>query len=735
MSPDRVAAPPRLGAAILRWTLPPGVTGESIKGDLDDEHRALQRSVPGRSFRTWYVGEALKLGARYGALRLVAAVSSFAGRLSGSGGMGLGERLLHEAGQSLRLFWRTPGLALFAVVAMGLGIGATSTMFSVSHGLLRDLPYVEADRLVYVGWSRSGSSDDRVELNAAELLEWRTSQSTLEALAAVRPVSMDLSGGDDPPERVSGAQVTSDAFDALRVRPAMGRGFLPEETASGGPDVVILGHGLWTRRYGGDPEVLGRIVRVNGKDRTVVGIMPEGFRFPELQDLWTPMQVVPDTAAPGEGARLYRAFGRVRAGASVDEARASFGTLGRRLAQAHPQAYGRIAPRVIPYYEYFVGADAVIVMNTLVVIASFVLLIACAAVANLLLSRAVGRSRELAVRSALGASRGRIMSQLLGESLLIAAFGGILGVVVAWSGAELFQRSLADQLPFYWMDCRIDGAVLAFVGVLVLAAGVLAGIVPALRVSRAGASVALRDGGRTASSLRLGRVSRVLVVSEVALSFGLLTTAGMMSKGPFVYGRPEPRFEGTGALTAELSLRRDTYPEAADWSRFSRELLARLDDTPGGQAATLTTSLPGLPSNTTGVQFKDATYAREEDVPPARVGFVAPEFFRTLGVEALEGRLFDERDDANTEAVAIVNRSFAQRFFPGQSALGRQVRTGGHRAGQVIGHAQLEGRPVGCEQLRQAHDLHAGPHPPELREPLQAVLEDRLVDQRAPAGL
>jgi len=332
---------------------------------------------------------------------------------------------------------------------------------------------------------------------------------------------------------------------------------------------------------------------------------------------------------------------------------------------------------VIPYYEYFVGRDAVMVMNTLVVIASFVLLIACAAVANLLLSRAAGRSRELAVRSALGASRGRIMGQLLGESLLIATFGGILGVIVAWSGAELFQRALADQLPFYWMDCRIDGTVLAFVGLLVLAAGVLAGIAPALRVSRAGAGEALRDGDRGSSSLRLGRLSRVLVVSEVALSFGLLTTAGQMSKGPFVYGRGDPRFEGARTLTAELGLRRDAYPEAADWSRLSQQLLARLNAVPGVRAAALTTTLPGVPANTTSFQLRDAAYAREEDLPLTRVGFVAPQFFRTLGVEALEGRLFDEADAADGEPVAIVNRSFAQRHFPGGTPLGRQVRTGG----------------------------------------------------------
>ncbi len=677
MSPDRVAAPPRLGEAILRWTLPSGVVGESIKGDLDEEHRALQRSVPGRSFRAWYLREALKLGARYGLLRFLRVRAPFGSAPEQRARMGTGERLVQEVGQGMRLLWRSPGLALFAVVAMGLGIGATATMFSVSHGLLRDLPFEDPDRLVYVGWSSAARGDDKVELTASELSEWRHTQSTLEALAAVRLVSMDLAGGEGPPERVSGAQVTADAFETLRVQPAMGRGFLPEEETSGGPDVVILGHGLWARRYGGDPDVLGRTVRVNGKDRTVVGIMPEGFRFPELEDVWTPLQILPDSAAPGEGARPYRAFGRLREGASLDEARATFGTVARRQVLAHPEPYQGFTPRVIPYYEYYVGADAVIIMITLVVIASFVLLIACATVANLLLSRAAGRTRELAVRSALGASRGRIMSQLLGESLIIATLGGVTGAVVAWSGAALFHRTIAGQLPFYWMDCRIDDTVLAFVGLLVLAAGVLAGIAPALRVSGVGAGEALRDGDRGSSSLRLGRLSRALVVSEVALSFGLLTTAGMMAKGPLIYARQDPGFESAHLLTALVSLRRDEYPEAADWNRFFEELLARLDAVPGVQAAALTTSIPGLRANTSRFQLRGATSGTGEDLPQTRIGFVAPGFFRTVGPDAVEGRLFNEADDADGEPVVIVNRSFAQRFFPGESPLGRQIRTGG----------------------------------------------------------
>jgi putative ABC transport system permease protein len=665
--------PPRLGEWILRRTLPAGVAGESIKGDLDQEYRELGISSPGKGHGTWYLAEALKLGVRFGLLRFLEARSPFRRTGVGQRRMGRGERTLLEVGQGFRLLVRSPGLALFAAVAMGLGIGATATMFSVSHGLLRDLPYGDPDRLAYVGWTPKGEPDWRMQLTAGELLEWREAQSTLESLSAVRVGTMDVAGTEGPPERVSGGQITRDAFETLRVQPMLGRGFLPEDEAEGSPEVVILGHDLWLRRFGGDPEILGRTVRVNGTVRTVVGIMPEKFRFPELEDLWTPIRMVAGGEAPGKGPRAYRALGRLRDGVTIEEARAEFGTLAHRIALAHPEAYEDLAYRVIPYYEYYVGRDAVVIMNTLVVIASFVLLIACASVANLLLARALGRSRELAVRSAMGASRGRIMAQLLSESLIIAVPGGVLGALIAWVGAGLFHNAVAEQLPFYWMDCRVDGAVLVFVGILVLVAGVLAGLVPALRVSGTGPGAVLKDGDRGSSSLKIGRLSRSLVVGEVALSFGLLTTAGMMAKGPLLYLAKDPGFDSESLFTAQVGLRQEAYPVAEDWDRFFQRLLPGLEAIPGVRSATLTSSLPGIGAPMGSFRLGDRVYEREVDLPRARTAFVGPDFFPTLGVKAVSGRLFGAGDDSDGEPVAIVNESFARRHFPGEGPLGKRI--------------------------------------------------------------
>ena len=275
------------------------------------------------------------------------------------------------------------------------------------------------------------------------------------------------------------------------------------------------------------------------------------------------------------------------------------------------------------------GANALIIMNTLLLIASFVLLIACASVANLFLARAAGRSRDLAVRSAMGASRRRIIGQLLSETMVISVPG--MGFWVRSSptrGAALVQRNLAAQLPFYWMDTRADGTVLAFVGLLVLLAGVLAGIFPALKVSGVGVSEVLKDGDRASSSLRLGRLSRTLVVAEVTLSFGLLATAWMMGKGPLLWAKSDPGFEVLALFSAEVSLRREQYPEAKDWTSFYQELLPRLNQIQGVRSATLSSNLPGLQASTWRFHERGVVYDRTVDLPMTRVSTVEPHFFR-----------------------------------------------------------------------------------------------------------
>ncbi len=668
---DRVR-PPRPGDAFLRATLPPGVAGDSIRADLDEEYRARRASSSRISVDAWHLTQAFGVGMRFGVRRISTSVAGF---FRGPG-VSFWEHLLTELRQGLRLLARSRGTVLFASLAMGLGIGATATMFSISHGLLRDLPYVEPSRLAYVGWQRRDHDDDKIGLDAAELRALRASIRTLRTLSAVDVRSMDLAGAGGTPERVSGALVTTDAFTTLGVRVALGRGFTPQDAHADAPDVVILGHGVWMRRFGGDPDVLGRTVRVNGAERTIVGVMPKGFRFPEMQDIWIPLRPSSEASVFGEGPRVFVAFGRLRKGVTLEAARTEVGVLAAQLASRAPEAYRDLHPKVTPYHAYFVGRDAVVAMDTLVVISSFVLLIACAGVANLLLARALARRRELAVRSALGASRRRIVGQLLVESLLIATAGGVVGVALAELGVWLFNRAVGNLLPFFWMACRVDGATLAFSVILVILAGVGAGVAPALRATATAPADVLKQGERGSSSRGIGRLSRGLVAAEVALSFGLLVLAGMMAKGPLASWHRGAGETGRNTFVAQIALRSRAYPDTAGRHRFFDAVLTRVAEIPGVRGAALATSLPGVAAPRQHVRLQGVTYQRNVDVPSVRVATVSSSFFTTLGVKPLQGRLFESGDRSGGAAVAVVNQSFARRFFPDGSPVGRQILPG-----------------------------------------------------------
>jgi putative ABC transport system permease protein len=432
--------------------------------------------------------------------------------------------LLRDLRQRFRQRGRAPGQASFAAVAIALGIGST-TMFSISHGLLRDLPLHEPERLIYVFRDQVARNRFDILLNAHEFQNWRDAQTTLEGLAGFADYEMNVSGTEGRPERVEAAAVTANAFQALRVTPALGRGFLPEDERPDTEPVVVLGQRLWQESYGGDPAIIGRTIRANGQQRTIVGVMPEDFQFPYKQALWVPLELDPSAEPSGE--RYIRAFGRLQEGIPPESARAECAALARRLELAHPESYEGMSTRVAVYKEHIVEKRDALLMNIMVAVVAFVLLVACANVANLLLVRAAARNREVAIRAALGASRKALITQTLAETLAIAALGGALGTGLAQLGVTLFNRALAHQIPFFWMWIEVDATVLAFCFALILIATILAGLGPALKATGVDMNEVLKDATRS-SSLRLSRFSRTLVVAEVALSCGLLTVAGLM---------------------------------------------------------------------------------------------------------------------------------------------------------------------------------------------------------------
>jgi predicted permease len=573
-----------------------------------------------------------------------------------------------------RLLARNPGLALFAAVAIALGIGSTTTMFSISHGLLRDLPFHEPDRLIYVFRDRVARNRLNIRLNAHEFRNWREAQTTLEGLAGFADYDMDLAGTEGRPQRVAAAAVTANVFPALKVRPVLGRGFLPEDERPGAEPIAILGHQLWQERYGGDPAIAGRTIRLNGRQRTIVGVMPEDFQFPYEQALWIPLELDPSSEPTGN--RYISAFGRLREDVRLEAVRAEFAVLARHLELAYPESYEGTSTRVSIYKEHIVEKEDALLMNIMVAVVAFVLLVACANVANLLLVRAASRDREVAIRAALGASRKALITQTLAEALAIAALGGTLGIGLAQLGVTFFNRALVDQIPFFWMRVAVDPTVLSFCFVLILAATILAGLGPALKATGVDMNEVLKDASR-GSSLRLSRFSRTLVVAEVALSCGLLTVAGLMVRGVLIQTASELEFATGSVLTARVQLRPADFPDPADIKRFHGELQERLEGRPEVLGAAIVSRPPGAGNyDTQRFQMEGESYERDQDLPWAAQVVIAGDFFRALDVQLLAGRGFSTVDHAESEPVAIINQRFARLYFPGQDPLGRRIKVG-----------------------------------------------------------
>jgi len=583
--------------------------------------------------------------------------------------------LLRDLRYGFRQLTSAPGLAIFAAVAIALGIGSTTTMFSISHGLLRDLPFQEPDRLVYLFRDQVPRNRFDIRLNAHEFQNWRDAQTTLEALAGFVVYDMNVSGTEGRPQRVEAAAVTADALQALRVTPVLGRGVLPEDERPGAEPVVVLGHRLWQESYGGDPAIIGRTIRANGQQRTIVGVMPEDFQFPYQQALWIPLELEPSAEPSGD--RYIRAFGRLSEGVPLESARAEFAALARRLELAHPESYEGTSTRVAVYKEHTVEKRDALLMNIMVAVVASVLLVACANVANLLLARAAARNREVAIRAALGASRSALVTQTLAEALAIAALGGALGIGLAHLGVTLFNRALAHQIPFFWMWVEIDPAVLTFCFALILVATLLAGLGPALKATGIEMTEVLKDATRS-SSLRLSRFSRTLVVAEVALSCGLLTVAGLMVKGVLIHTADELEFATENVLTARIQLPYNDYPpNSSDIDRFYSVLLDRLESRPEVLSAAIVSWPPGGNWNMNTFQIAGEAYDRDRDTPWAAFAQISDDYFRALDVQLLAGRRFSATDHAESEPVAIINQRFARLYFPGQNPLGRRIKLGG----------------------------------------------------------
>jgi len=582
---------------------------------------------------------------------------------------------------AMRRLAHRPAFTGVAVLTLALGIGANAAIYSVIRGvLLLPLPYADPGRVAVVVNTRPGENQSWI--SEPEALEYREGVSGFEHFAVWSNGTANIASGSGDPERVVSASVSAGMFDVLGVPPAAGRYFTEEEWRRGGPPVVVLGYGLWQRRFGADPDIIGTDVIVNGNARTVVGVLPRGVKLPldyettAATELYVPLPLQRDSLLGERGSHYLFGVARLRDGATLERANAELETITRRWVEdgvIHAQA--QLGAEARPLADVVVGG----VRPMLFVLAGavgFVLLIACANVANLLLARAEERRREIAVRASLGASRVRILTQLLVESGMLALFGGVLGVIIAVFGVRALVGLDAAGIPRI-DEIRIDGAVLAFAAFASLAAAVLFGALPSLQLSRPDLNTDLREGGRGSTGSRTRqRFRRTLVVAQLALSVVLLIGAGLMIRTFAALRRIDLGFDDTRVLTAELTLPLRDYEDAVRVESFFAGVIEELRATPGVERAAAGRLLPltGEIGDWT-ITLEDRPYRPEEN-PNGDWQIVTDGYFETMGIRLLEGRLFDRRDRRGAPPVAVVNRTMAETYWPGGRALGSRFHLG-----------------------------------------------------------
>jgi putative ABC transport system permease protein len=588
--------------------------------------------------------------------------------------------ILRDARYAVRQLARNPGFTIVALLTLALGIGGTSAMFSVINGvLLRPLPFPDPDALVRV--HELVPQYGRFSVAPATFLDWRAQNASFERIVAMQSGSATLTTAGGA-ERITNALVSWDFFDAVRVSPALGRSFREDEDAPGSNHVVVLSHGMWQQRFGGDRNIVGRTIPLNGTPSTIVGVMPAAFQFPRDAEYWAPLGL--DRAKPTRGGHFLAVIGRLKAGVTVTQASTEMKLISERLARQYPDDSADESAEVIGLLEQIVGGarQSLYALLAAVVV---VVLIVCANVANLLLVRASVREKEIAIRMALGAGRVRLIRQMLAESLVLAVGGGALGLAVTFLVLRPIQALSAGSIPRV-QDISIDGRVLLFSSALSLATGILFGLAPAWQASRWGIAAIMKEGGR--SSAGGGRRLRnALLVAEVALSIVLLVGAVLLLRSFERVTRVDPGFRAENVLAFRVSLPPLSYREDHHRIDFFDRLTTRLRQLPSVGAAGMIQTLPmrGGYLLTFSVQGRPA--ARPGDEPSANHRVVSPDYFAALGIPLKRGRLFTPQDTETSPKVAVIDEAFAARHFASENPIGRGLDIGNGTDGfyEIVG--------------------------------------------------
>jgi predicted permease len=567
----------------------------------------------------------------------------------------------------IRLLVKDRWFAAAAVLVLALGIAATNTAFTIVNGvLLRSMPFDDPGRIVQVG-----------DASYAELQDWRTRTRTLAGVAGMWEQPMNVSDDTNAAERFRGAYVSFDAFRLVGRQPVLGRDFAADDERVGAAPVVLLSHTLWRTRYRSDPDIVGRPMRINGASAVVIGVMPQGFEFPLNAKLWQPLTLVQEDLRNNRSARTLRGVGRLRAGVTEDQAQTELATITAALAREYPDHKRELPPNVEPFRSG-IGGPIVAVMAALMGAVTFVLLIACANVANLLLARGSARSREISVRMSMGASRWRIVRQLLVENLLLALLAGGVALALSAASVRLFWSvvtQVGDPPPF-WMTFPIDRQVFAFLVAVSLGTLIVFGLLPAVHTTRTSIVDLLNDTSSRSVGTRRGRHwAGGLVVAQLALALVLLSGAGLMMRSLLTQVTMSAGVDTTGLLRMALDLPAGSYGSPERRRVFYRQLDERLAALPGSRAS-LASSIPMAGTLEGPVQFEDRPVQPEARQPVASLMTVGPRYFETVGARLVQGRAFGADDGRAGPGAVLVNERFVEMFFDGASPLGRRIRPG-----------------------------------------------------------
>ena len=649
--------------------------------------------------------------ARYAALRSFGGVEQTKEECRDVRGLAFLETFLQDLRYGIRLLLKSPGFTAVAVLSLALGIGANTAIFSIINAvLLRPLPFEDPDRLVLI-WHKWKMIDlSWGAVSAPSFIIYRDQASSFERVAVVKNWSANLTGQGES-ERITGFLVSSSFFPTLGVQPALGRTFLQEEDQPGANQVVVLNDNIWKRRFGSDPNLIGKKIMLDGSSYSVIGIMPQSFDFPRENEMWAPIAFTPEELSDSNHSyENFMTIARLREDVSLQEAQAEMNTIAGRVQQQYPRAYPKES-------EWGIGVSSVRellignVRPTLLLLfgaVGLVLLIGCANVANLLLARATARQKEIAVRLALGANRWRLMRQLLSESMILGLLSGALGLLIAFWVVGVIPKAIPSDVAWFlpnWNEVSIDNRVLGFTLGISLLTALIFGLVPGIQASRLDINESLKEGGRRGtSSVSSNRIRGILVISEVALALVLMTVAGLLIRSFSSLQALDPGLRTQNVLTMQLSLTKNKYANNRQTSSFYDRVLQQMASVPGVESAGIVSWLPLIFGDSMGSFFIEGRPQEPgENNPHGSIRIASPGYFRAMGITLKIGRDFLERDTADATPVIIIDEMVAQSYWPNEDSIGKRVavsREGGrsnrlwrHVIG-VVGHVRHQGLDV-----------------------------------------